>query len=153
MSQDEAFARVRAELLEDVLRRRGRVTFHADGRSMRPVLPPGCEVTVRAMERPARVGDVVLARVEGRLTLHRVIRRRSDGRVVLQGDAMPYADPPVRSRDVLGRVVSAPGAWGPVDDALAGRAWARVWGGIGAGRWALMARLRRLVAPRRLWHP
>jgi GNAT superfamily N-acetyltransferase len=76
------------------------------GGSMRPLLVPGCVLTVLPCD-PAvlRVGDVVVARAGDRAIAHRLVARRPDGTLVLRGDALPTCDPPVAPGDVLGRAV------------------------------------------------
>ena len=84
------------------------VRFRALGASMEPAIPGGGEVTVEPLEPAERIvrGAVVLARVGGRLLLHRVVDAEGD-RVLLRGDALRVADPPVPRGDILGIVRSA----------------------------------------------
>lgn len=77
----------------------GPVELRAGGVSMRPRLRAGD--TVRLERRAARRGDIVLAVCEGRLVLHRVVRRRGDA-WLLHGDARPRPDGWIRDADVLG---------------------------------------------------
>lgn len=82
------------------------VEVRVSGGSMRPLLVPGCVLTVQPCDASAlRVGDVVVARAGGRAVAHRLVARRADGTIVLRGDALVSCDPPVRPDDVLGRAV------------------------------------------------
>lgn len=112
------------QLVRDALRAvpGGRMPVSGATRSMAPFLRGGDEIVWRRAEGVPRVGDVVLffrdapARPDasladrlrdGGLTVHRVIARRRDGRLVTKGDGLPGADarPPARS-DLLGLVVA-----------------------------------------------
>ncbi len=100
--------RLRAEMLADVLRSGGTVTLRVFGGSMWPWLRSGDAISVRR-EDAARIhlGEVVLFAREGRLFAHRVIRKLArDGRAVLitKGDALPHADAPLESAELLGRI-------------------------------------------------
>lgn len=53
-----------------------RVKFEAKGHSMEPLVKNNEIVTVRPLDRPLSVGDVVLARVRGHWYLHRVTALR-----------------------------------------------------------------------------
>lgn len=83
------------------------------GESMTPVLSSGTRVRVA----PSRVylpGDLIAfpRSTDGRLLVHRMIGwSLSRGRLelVARGDARAGADPPVVTRDVLGRVTHAAG--------------------------------------------
>jgi nickel-type superoxide dismutase maturation protease len=65
------------------------------GRSMAPTLRPGDFLLVRYGGRPARPGDVVLARRPDRaelLVIKRLRQRLSDGRLWLAGDNPSHSD-------------------------------------------------------------
>lgn len=135
---------MRAEI--EVLRaslRVGPVELRAGGWSMRPVLRPGD--TVRIERRSARLGEIVLAVIQGRPVLHRLVQRRA-GRALLHGDARPRPDGWVPVADLLGVASARRGRgderepWRPLD-----RARDR-W--LGLARIAGTAPLRRVRAAR-----
>ncbi|MCP3142182.1 S24 family peptidase [Pyxidicoccus xibeiensis] len=73
------------------------------GDSMWPSLRAGDLAGVEPLEREPRPGDVVLARFDHALVLHRV-RRCEAGAVVLRGDNSPAEDPLLPCSRVLGHV-------------------------------------------------
>ena len=79
------------------------------GSSMEPALPAGTEVLLRCGEAGAP-GDVIAFLAGGRLVVHRVVARASDGRWTLtRGDARVLPDAPILDPgDILGRVA---GLW------------------------------------------
>lgn len=85
---------------------------------MWPSLRAGDEAGVEPVEEPLRAGEVVLARLERALVVHRVQRCEGE-RWVLRGDNSHGEDPPLRPGQVLGRVshvrrggeVLGPGRW------------------------------------------
>lgn len=83
------------------------VEVRVSGGSMRPLLVPGAVLTVLpCAPRDMRIGAVVIARgAGGRVVAHRLVGRRGDD-LILRGDALRAADPPVPAADVLGRAVS-----------------------------------------------
>lgn len=91
------------ELLGEVLSQRGRHRMMARGGSMKPAIPSGTEVHLVRAATPS-LGDVVAARVHGKLLLHRVVGVDASGGVLLKGDACPAPDGWVAPHDVLGTV-------------------------------------------------
>jgi hypothetical protein len=91
-------------LVADVVESGSRVWVKVRGASMAPAIPPGADVRLGPVrERSLRTGDVVLARLPSGLpVLHRVkaVRRRE---IVLQGDALPNADPVIGPRAIIAR--------------------------------------------------
>jgi hypothetical protein len=77
----------------------GAVLVRVATASMRPTLEPGARVLVRRGE--PRVGDVVLVRGAGELTLHRLIARLG-ARAVHAGDADGAGGGLCRLADVIG---------------------------------------------------
>lgn len=73
------------------------------GDSMWPSLRAGDLAGVEPLERAPRPGEVVLARFDHALVLHRV-RRCDDGVLALRGDNSPAEDPPLPPSRVLGLV-------------------------------------------------
>jgi Peptidase S24-like len=111
---------VRSALVADVLRRSallfGRVLdgecssvhsfvrLRVYGESMLPTLWPGDVVEVTSCSLAnVRPGEIVLARHDGRLFLHRMVAATPDG-FVLRGDSMPRPDPRFPSDALLGRL-------------------------------------------------
>lgn len=77
------------------------------GASMRPIVPAGSRALVDFGDRQPRVGAVVLADVNGRFLVHRVIAAPTPARpdrILLKGDAEPYADPRLTPDAVYGTV-------------------------------------------------
>lgn len=70
---------------------------------MWPSLRAGDLAGVEPLERPPRPGEVVLARFDHALVLHRV-RRCDAGVLSLRGDNSPAEDPPLPPSRVLGLV-------------------------------------------------
>ena len=90
--------------LEEALKTRGTLTHGCRGVSMRPMLRGGRDYfTVRAKDgQRCRRGDVVLyRRPPGEYVLHRIIKVRPDGYVIL-GDNCEQLEPGIRDEDVLG---------------------------------------------------
>jgi signal peptidase I len=98
----------KCSLAEEVLRSWGRLRLQVCGLSMLPTLWPGDLLTIRAHAfDQAQPGDIVLYMREGRLFVHRIVRRRGSGPeafLITRGDCMPKNDPPIRGADLLGRV-------------------------------------------------
>ncbi len=130
------------------------VRFTARGRSMRPFIRDGDEVTVAPMDAGGepRRGDIVLYRASGgRVALHRALRRYGNGGRsgwLCRGDGMIGPEERVPAGALLGRAVAVTRAGRdlPVCGAARrrlGRAWAR-WQGV---RW-FGVRLVRLLRGR-----
>jgi hypothetical protein len=96
----------RLAAVASIWRKTGRqVRARFGGSSMEPALPPGAEVLLRCGEAGAP-GDVIAFLAGGRLVVHRVVARASDGRWTLtRGDARVLPDVPILDPDdILGRV-------------------------------------------------
>ncbi len=119
---DSSWSAVRSALLADTLRGSGSlhrvVRLRVHGESMLPALWPGDVVGVESCSlEDVRPGEIVLARRDGRLFLHRLVRHRflapgtPDG-FLLRGDSVPGPDPLYPPDALLGRLVSrrGPGA-------------------------------------------
>ena len=78
--------------------------FAARGQSMRPSIPDGSQVTLIPLNNPVRPGDVVLARREEQVVLHRVLAYR-EGNWILKGD-LNDATQRFRPEEIIGRVLS-----------------------------------------------
>jgi hypothetical protein len=106
----------RSALVVDTLRRSGRsnvrqsVRLRVHGESMLPALWPGDVVEIASCSlEDLRPGDIVLARREGRLFLHRLLGRLNGpctpNGFLLRGDSMPGPDPQFPTEALLGRLV------------------------------------------------
>jgi hypothetical protein len=80
--------------------------FRGHGWSMWPTLRPGDEALFAPLAAPPAPGDVLLYATDAALVAHRLVGSLPDGRLVLRGDAMGRADPPVEPAAVLGRLVA-----------------------------------------------
>lgn len=93
-----------AELLADVAGRGARARLRVAGGSMRPTLRDGDVVLIdAAAPETLRRGDVVAARMHGRIVIHRVESIRG-GELRLRGDNRVECDPWIAHADVIGRV-------------------------------------------------
>jgi len=98
-------------LVADALRRNQplptRVRLRVHGESMLPALWPGDEVEITNCSlADLRPGDIVLARREGRLFLHRFVAPYPPDGFVLRGDSMAAPDPGFPAEALLGRLAS-----------------------------------------------
>jgi hypothetical protein len=89
----------------EVVRAGGFVWLAADGLSMMPLLRPGDRLLV-APAGEVRRGQVVLARLGGRLVAHRVVRVDGLG-ITMRGDACDRDDLRIPAEALVGRVVVA----------------------------------------------
>ncbi|MEP7261505.1 MAG: S24/S26 family peptidase [Usitatibacter sp.] len=95
----------RNELAAASLRSHGRLRLAVTGTSMLPAVRPRDVLMIRACASDAVcIGDIVAYARDGRLFVHRVVGRAGVA-FIAQGDALPFADPPVAARELLGRVV------------------------------------------------
>jgi Peptidase S24-like len=96
----------RSALLADALQRTGRVRLRVHGESMLPALWPGevVEIVSCGLE-DVQSGEIVLARRDGRLFLHRLIAPATPEGFRLRGDSVPASDPLFPADALLGRLV------------------------------------------------
>ncbi len=95
-------------LAEEILARGVPFCFRAQGKSMSPFIKDGDRITLLP-DKKAEVGDVVLLKTdEGRLYLHRIVKRVESG-VVTRGDASFDEDGFTPCRNILGKVVEVSG--------------------------------------------
>ena len=93
-------------LVADVLRRGGRLRLQVRGESMLPTLWPGDVVEIASCSLDdVRPGEIVLARRDGRLFLHRLAAPCTPNGFLLRGDSMPGPDPRFPPEALLGRLV------------------------------------------------
>ncbi len=99
------------DLYADELNAGKSVMVKALGSSMQPLIPAGSTVEIVPLKRQILVGDVVAARHESQLFIHRVVA--IDNQVHLMGDASESLDKPFHKNDVLGivRKVVTPRGW------------------------------------------
>ena len=102
-------------LAEEVVRTFGKVRLCAFGTSMVPSILPGDLLAIqKAGLQEIALGEVVLFSQKGRLFIHRVVDRQVSSTadsleepcLITRGDRLAHNDPPVTSRELLGRVVS-----------------------------------------------
>lgn len=97
---------VRSALVADALRGRGGLRLRVHGESMLPTLWPGEVVEIEGCSlEEVRPGEIVLARRDGRLFLHRLVAPCAPNGFRLRGDSMPAADPPYPPEALLGKLV------------------------------------------------
>ncbi len=97
-------------LVAEVLQRGGPLVrslrLRVHGESMLPALWPGevVEIASCSMEH-VRPGEIVLARREGRLFLHRFVAPSTPNGFRLRGDSLPASDPEYPPEALLGKLV------------------------------------------------
>lgn len=138
MSADEA--RSLAAATASVLRRRARTNglwIDVDGTSMAPTIRPPARVLVVAAEHP-RPGEIwAFVDDDGAVVVHRYLRRRRTGSLLLRGDGMHADDGFVVASHLVGRVAriedvrgtrGAPARYWPVVRSFAAAAGRRARG-------------------------
>jgi hypothetical protein len=120
---------------------------------MQPYLRDGDILLIGAPARPLETGDVAAftAPPDGALLIHRLIGVR-DGIMRFKGDGVRFVDPPVRTEDVLGIVLSVERVGRKVRSA--GRKGRRLAAfasrhGLIAAALAVRWRIKKIFAPRR----
>ncbi len=97
----------RSALVAEALRLSGRLRLQVHGESMLPALWPGALVEIASCSlEDLRPGEIVLARRDGRLFLHRLVSTCKPQGFLLRGDSMPGSDPQFPAEALLGRLVS-----------------------------------------------
>jgi hypothetical protein len=97
----------RSALVADALRLSGRLRLQVHGESMLPALWPGAVVEIASCSlEDVRPGEIVLARRDGRLFLHRLVSTCKPQGFLLRGDSMPGSDPQFPAEALLGRLVN-----------------------------------------------
>jgi hypothetical protein len=109
-AQRSSWGEERSALVAEVLRRSGdlrrSVRLQVHGESMLPALWPGDVVEIASCPvEDVRPGEIVLARRDGRLFLHRLVALCAPNGFLLRGDSMPGPDPQFPSEALLGRLV------------------------------------------------
>jgi hypothetical protein len=118
---DPGWSAVRSALVADVLRgsdvfcrsSRPRVRGQIRGESMLPTLWPGDMVEIESCApEDVRPGEIVLARRDDRLVLHRLVAPCTSEGFLLCGDSVPAPDPQYPPEALLGRLVRRTGKVG-----------------------------------------
>lgn len=113
--QGNASMELACGLAEEVVREFGEVRLRVFGTSMVPSILPGDLVSIRrASLHDITPGEVILFLQSGRLFVHRVVDRKissagdcaDETYLITRGDRLRRNDPPVSSRELLGRLVS-----------------------------------------------
>ena len=104
-------------LVAETLRASGCSRLRVHGESMLPALWPDDVVEIEScLPEDVRPGEIVLARRDGRLFLHRFVGRFNDpckpSGFLLRGDSMPGPDPQFPTEAMLGRLVRKVGEVG-----------------------------------------
>ena len=95
---------LKCALAGDILRSSGQLRLQVNGWSMLPSIWPGDTLLLESVAaRDVAKGDIVLFARRDRLFAHRVIKACGE-RILTRGDALPWADAPVSSQELLGRV-------------------------------------------------
>ena len=98
-----------AAIAGEIVRQGKSFSLRAHGRSMAPFIVDGDTIVVSPLERPARIGDVVLLKEsDGRLIVHRIVGRRK-GMILTRGDACAAVDSPADHVGIVGKVTAVSG--------------------------------------------
>ena len=122
------------------------VTFPVNGRSMLPFIVGGVDSVVLVKSETLKVGDVVLAQVEGgRYVVHRIVCLNGDV-VTLMGDGNLAGREHCRLADVRARATHVVGKGGKRRslDSLGSRLAAKIWYAVLPFRRWLLAIYRRI---------
>lgn len=104
MSLDPYFDTV----LELWAEKRARTESAITGNSMAPLIRHGDTVVIQHGDVPLRIGDVVVAKRQGAIVVHRLVHSEMEEgreRFLTRGDACRDIDPPVRRDQIIGKVV------------------------------------------------
>jgi signal peptidase I len=97
-------------LAAEVLQSTGELRFRVSGISMLPTLWPGDGLTIQSHSfEEVQPGDLVLYARGGRFFIHRITRKCPSGEekfLITRGDCMAEEDPPVKKRELLGKVIA-----------------------------------------------
>ena len=151
---EQRLNQVTTDLVDQVVRERGRITLTLQGQSMTPTLPPGtCIEVQRCDPETLRPGQVVAFDLAGRIVAHRILRVQGDPEAlvfVTKGDRGYRADDALVPADrIIGLVTEARD---PETDAclpLSEPAQARFW--VRWGRLQIALGLRKHWVPRRVY--
>lgn len=140
-SSVEASVATWAPLLREALAAEGRFRWPLRGASMRPTLPPACEIDIVPLPNQTPLGSLIVFASGNTLIAHRLVRQTKK-RWIVQGDGRLGPDRPLLPEQVLGLVTAA---------YLDGR---RIWPSPaeGVARWCWVARYHVLRPIRFAWH-
>ncbi len=93
-------------LLRESLASEGSFRWPLRGNSMLPTLPDECEIEVRPLTTPLRVGELIVFVLGDTLIVHRFVRRSGEY-LIAQGDNRRVIDAPLKIDQVVGRVTAA----------------------------------------------
>lgn len=95
-------------IIEEKLKAGGEVTFSPQGISMWPlIVPPRDSVTLKAISDGVKGGDIVFYRRQnGEFVLHRVLKVKKNGDLVLRGDNQLWKEYGITTQMVLAKAVS-----------------------------------------------
>lgn len=93
-------------LLLEVLNRQGHCRWPLRGQSMRPTLPPDCEIDVAPLPSRVPLGALIVFANGDALVAHRLVRRAGDAWIA-QGDNRRSPDRALKPAQVLGVVRAA----------------------------------------------
>lgn len=103
-------AACKCSLAAEVLQSTGMLRLRASGISMLPTLWPGDCLTIQPHNfEQAQPGDLALYARDGRLFIHRVMRKchlGDENFLIMRGDCMTEDDPPVPESDLLGKIAT-----------------------------------------------
>lgn len=136
----EVSAATWAPLLREALAAEGCFHWPLRGNSMRPTLPPACDIDIVPLPDPTPLGSLLVFASNDTLIAHRLVRRAA-GHWIAQGDGRLGPDRPLAPEQILGRVAGA---------YLNGR---RIWPNRAEGllRWCWVARHHALRPIRFTW--
>ena len=101
-----AKAEASVDFVQVLLAREGGAWVRAASSSMSPLIRPGDQLRLGALERGrVRAGTIVAFRRAGALIVHRVLDDTPAG-LVTKGDALVDADEPISTRELLARVTA-----------------------------------------------
>ena len=106
----------------------GQLRITVTGNSMQPSMLPGDALLVDShLRQDLAVGQIVTFLNDDVLVTHRIVMRKHEN-FVLKGDNAPAFDPPVGTKQIVGRVIAVEhgGTWRAVRTTFASRAVARL---------------------------
>jgi signal peptidase I len=95
--------------------RREKTECRISGFCMVPVIGHGDTLVIQHGRDRIRRGDIIVFRQDGKLAVHRLIRREKTAtgeKFYTKGDRRPFFDPPVHPDQVQGKVIESRGAHG-----------------------------------------
>lgn len=94
----------------ELLARGLKIRFQAKGSSMRPYIQDGDVLEIEPVSSlsAVRVGDTVFTCTQGKVAIHRVVKKVKTDKwyLLTKGDALDFPDSPIASEAVYGRVVA-----------------------------------------------